>query len=202
MAGQPSTAGVSPSATQGLDFRNPPCIDYALEQQKTISIAHPTWPENHDVYLTLNALDDWENGGSHFNTVWLACALVTGNSFNGHLSGPRDPMGESLNIGADDLLKEGKYWFHVPDPRLNPSTPALFPYLYPIFRDFRHWEYPPGRVPKFWQHPTGRTKERLACSSTSAAVHGDDLFCRVTGHWSGTHSAHICPLSEQPWFTK
>lgn len=199
---QQSTAMESSCVPPDLTFRNRQEIgDPVLHNN--IDIAHPAWPEKCDSFLVLSTLDNLEQGTSHFRTVWLACSVVAGNRFDGYLSRSRTPGDEILDPDPDYMLKAGKYWFHVPHPNSNQaSSTSAGPYLYPLFRDFNHWEYPHRKIPDFWPHHDVRLK--IPQGSTSMAVshmvHGRDEICRVTGHSSGTQTAHICPVAEQPWF--
>lgn len=45
---------------------------------------------------------------------------------------------------------------------------------------------------------TGSTDSQ---SSFAASTRARGLYCRITGHYTGTEAAHICPVHEERWFT-
>ncbi|WEW56208.1 hypothetical protein PRK78_001645 [Emydomyces testavorans] len=197
---------MDPLMSSSLTFPEPKTVD--LEEPlfiNSIQVAHPAWPEDQDLFMNLGTVDSVDRTACHLKTVWLACAIVAGNAFTGYLSRSRDPSAEPISLGDQELLRWGKYWFHVPDPDIVESATPSSPYLYPICCSFRDWWYPHGHVPQWWPHSDLKQREILvgAISSTaSQLIHGRDRICRVTGHITGTQVAHICPQSENDWFLR
>src|SRR4029077_2625062 len=84
--------------------------------QHKITIKHPAYGDDRrrNEMLTFPAWDRPE-GGLHFGTVHLACALIACNSFHGFLS--RDRSGkDAVNLHEEEILPLGAYYFHVPPP--------------------------------------------------------------------------------------
>src|SRR5438045_646943 len=113
------------AATPATNYGNP-----ALR----IDFCHPGYNFPHDTLLTLHAFDH-PDGGIHYNTAFVACAIVAGNAWHGYFTETRD--GPTVNIGRDGILREKKYYFHVPDPRrgggggMYEMRPSLYSYLLP-----------------------------------------------------------------------
>ena len=51
----------------------------------TVTFRHPGYPDEHNIIMVLPALDDPE-GGIHYETALIACAVVAGNRWDGFLS--------------------------------------------------------------------------------------------------------------------
>lgn len=143
----------------GLHLRGSPKIKldaFALLYRRTkihqhhsspsVDIHHPAWPEGvQGLFLRLKAFDHHHSDGTtpmcYFRTVWSACAIVSGNSFDGYISLSRVPSADDKIIepaGPDDLLKVGKYYFHVLllSDEVEQANNESEAYHYPIYRDF------------------------------------------------------------------
>lgn len=85
-----------------------------------VTFRHPGYPDNDNILLFLPALDTCDESddagqfGLHHETARVACAILADCAWNGYLSTQRAAEAPRLMIGADDLLTEPDYYFHVP----------------------------------------------------------------------------------------
>ncbi|WEW56923.1 hypothetical protein PRK78_002381 [Emydomyces testavorans] len=194
----------NPTQFQSQSFTVLPPADFihSTSAIHKIKICHPAWPRGENVFLQLYALDDPDRGLCHARTVWLAAAIVAGNAFSGYLSRSSDPAEPPITTVQNDsgMLEHGIYYLHVPDPE--PSVQTSSPYNYPICRRFRDWWYPHHGVPSWWPclHRIIPAEDVQTSTAVSLLVRGMDGSCRVSGHSTGTQTAHLCPVTEQDWF--
>jgi hypothetical protein len=156
-----------------------------------------------DVLFSLYGFDT-SDGGLHHGTACLACAIITGNAWDGYLSESRD--GPRLDLGLDDVLTGQDYWFHIPAALTSGSSPSLLapnshitPYaVAPTFQD---WQFPHSSMPQQWVHPSSqRITAPGAASNLTATVQVRDQSCRITQCRDRTEAAHLCPRAEREWF--
>lgn len=184
--------------------------DPLYRTRRKISFKHPGYYTRHG-NNTLFSLFAWDSidGGLHFGTALLACALVACNAMNGYLS--TDLAGhEKVDLGFDDILPlRHEYFFHVPYPYPDPNQTLDSPFKYPVYARFHHWKYPHDIAshPRWLQDIIESHKEldmeRMntpAASTTSAAVLARDQLCLLSRHGDSLDRAHICPRSESQWF--
>ncbi|KAI1388977.1 uncharacterized protein F4822DRAFT_404584 [Hypoxylon trugodes] len=82
------------------------------EEVPSIDIHHPCYPTP---LLNFPALDD---GGADYNLVFYACCILVGNAWfpvnaRAYLTLTPDPS-NPIPISADGILREKKYWLHLP----------------------------------------------------------------------------------------
>ena len=78
---------------------------------RCVRFCYPGYLDEENILLMFYAFDH-PDGGLHYGTAFLACAIVFVNAFDGYLSEARD--GEKLKLEWDDLLLKNDYYFHVP----------------------------------------------------------------------------------------
>lgn len=133
-------------------------------------------------------------GGLHYGTALTACALVSGNCWNGYFTQERD--GQKLDMAHDHLLTGSAYYFHVP-------TATGESYQYSVYPSFEHWAFPHNTFPTAWRRPASPTDSHnvpSVRSNVTAAVLQRDRTCIVTGQIDYMERAHLCPSNEQAWF--
>jgi hypothetical protein len=93
-----------------------------LSRHKII-IKHPAYDEHglSNEMITLPAWDR-EEGGLHFGTVHLACAIIACNAFYGFLSQDRAGK-DTVKLDPEEILPAGAYYFHVPHPSATETSP-------------------------------------------------------------------------------
>ncbi|KAI9760989.1 MAG: hypothetical protein M1840_002160 [Geoglossum simile] len=176
-----------------------------------IRFRHPAYPSERDgnLLFILQAYDH-PNGGLHHETARVACGIVTGNVWDGYFS--LTPGGPPIDIGRDELLLVGTdYFFHVPYTGSNNTLVQGEPFLYPVCPVFQHWEFPHHNLPPSWvdllpgpsRPPAGPTTlpVPMAPSALTSAVISRDGSCRISGCRDGVECAHLCPRTEDEWFT-
>ncbi|KAI1808178.1 hypothetical protein F4811DRAFT_503336 [Daldinia bambusicola] len=187
----------------------PPTAERRKKLLGLVDIYHPGYP-NSSPLLSLSASDD---GGIHYTVVYYACCIVAGNVWKEKegrdknqnepfLSENRSP--KPIDIPGDDILRNKRYYFHVPDP-------AYPNYRYPIVTSFTYWIFPKS-LPAPWESlkppltsPANRTEAVTPSSapprgSPPPAVSCHTEACRVTGHLNGLDLAHIIPEASEAWF--
>jgi hypothetical protein len=87
---------------------------------------HHGYPDNKNVLLVFPALDpivaddagDTNNTkvafGLHHEMARLACAVAANNRWDGFLSTSKATDAVPLQLGPDEILAAGSYYFHVP----------------------------------------------------------------------------------------
>lgn len=171
--------------------------------------------------MILNAYDKNDGLALHYGTAHVACAVVSGNSWNGYFTKTRN--GERINLRDDDLLSETNYYFNVPlssssssSPPLPQSSSSSFqpstdPFRYPLCLSFQHWSFPHGNLPPAWSETASSCHTMLTENNRSAvapptasgltpAVLARDGGCLMTGSRDCLERAHLCPRSQSNWF--
>lgn len=76
------------------------------------------------------------------------------------------------------------------------------PYRWAVVPSFQDWRFP-RTLPETWTRSRLHESSYTAPQSTvTAAVRARDATCRVSGHFTGTEVAHLCPEHEQEWFRR
>lgn len=94
-----------------------------------VKLRHPGYPDNKNTLLVFSALDpiipDDDNDadetnntkiafGVHHETARLACAVAANNRWDGFFSSSKTTDAAPLQLGPDEILATGSYYFHVP----------------------------------------------------------------------------------------
>ena len=181
-----------------------------------IRFRHPGYPDtgNLNVLLTLYAFDH-PDGGLHYGTAFLACAIVAVNAFNGYMTETRD--GDKLEMEWDGLLLKKEYYFNVPSTDgdggelqvgIEGSASSKENHQYPVCPSFDHWSFPHKTMPVDWPKPSppgAPSDTDLAPPSASNLmlhVLNRDRRCLITSSKDCIESAHLCPHSEEVWFKR
>ncbi|KAL8935126.1 MAG: hypothetical protein Q9216_005576 [Gyalolechia sp. 2 TL-2023] len=156
-----------------------------------IIIKHPGYPEQYNSLMQLHAHDVLkQQEGIHHGTVLAACSLISGRN-NGFITSQLG--GSHLDLGIEDLLLQGVYYFTVPGDE-----------KYAIYPSFQHWRFPHDRLPPGWNisRPPGHSQAlpAPARTNTTTAVLARDQKCLVSGHKDIMERAHLCPQKEISWF--
>lgn len=179
-------------------IEDPTTVDIDLDRR--IQFLHPGYSAPNNVLFAMLA-NDGPHGGLHHATALIACGLLAGNDWDGHLSlsGSGDPVEE----GPDDLLSKLEYYYFPsdPDPATVPSTPA-----YPIYTCFDDWPFPHNKLPRAWTEIySDRDLTSSGTQNTNQLfghVKGRDGTCRLTDCRSGTEVAHIIFERDNQWFSR
>ncbi|KAK7398056.1 hypothetical protein QQX98_012564, partial [Neonectria punicea] len=166
-----------------------------------ISIWHPGYIRGEDNMFSLPRLDavdsqeetdDDENTntadkppvgtkhGVHFETVFLACQIITGNEFDtAYLSYDR-PGYDRVRISREGILMRNHYYLHVPQGDGNDTT------SYAVTPNFQEWRFP-ASLPQSWQAlaPTKLDHQPSCIISGSRTV----------------DTAHVIPQAHDKWYT-
>ncbi|KAK4980597.1 hypothetical protein LTR42_000905 [Elasticomyces elasticus] len=89
---------------------------------KRITVHHPGYTGTSDILIVLLAADGL-NGGLDLETTLTICAILADNRFDGYIS-RNNAVGASPVRSDEDLLASGEYFFHVPHPAIDGSTPT------------------------------------------------------------------------------
>ena len=146
-----------PSSSSQLQLRQAPAPQnaspnntIARRPQCTITFKHPGYPDmcGQNKLLALFAVDH-PNGGLHYGTAFLACAMVAGNARDGFFKETRN--GEKVNAVRDHLLISKSYYFYVPDDYGDgPASSPEATLRYPVSSTFQHWSFPYFDLPTDW----------------------------------------------------
>ena len=113
-------------------------------RRQCIQILHPGYPDGQNILLNLYAFDliDSPNGGIQWYTAFLACAIISGNRWDGFFTALK-PNELPIQPNQNLLLEEKTYYFHVPPPESCTSyvsSSEILYYKYPICPSFKHWK--------------------------------------------------------------
>ena len=189
----------------------------ANRPQHTITFKHPGYRDSNipnnpgfNDLLTLFACDHPE-GGLHYGTAFLACAIIAGNAWNGYFQESRD--GTRVTANWDHLLRGKVYYFYVPGYHRDDSDSSQeAAHKYPVFPSFHHWSFPHGTIPSDWPTPpsqldTGNAASNQAdyrglpaASGLTTYIIGRDRYCLLTRYEDYVERAHLCPRGEVEWF--
>ena len=158
-----------------------------------IIIRHPGYDDDPDPLIVLAGYDhDGEKRGLHFGTASLICSVLSGRS-DGYFTA--ELYGWGLILDDDSLLKEGTFYYHVPnDPQ------------YPVYLSFGHWKFPRDDLPPEYNHtaPSSSLSGALTLVVTDSTpeVMTRDKRCVVSRRQDLKETAHLCPRHEKDWFKK
>ena len=177
------------------------------QSRRHIRFRHPGYPDvgHQNILLGLYAFDH-PDGGLHYGTAFLACAIVAANAFDGYLSETR--AGPKLEPEWDQILFKDDYYFHVP-PTQESASPA-HEYQYPVYPTFQHWSFPHTNMPANWPDPLSPSALALtdldlappSASALAAYVLRRDKNCLITSSKDYIENAHLCPREEDEWFKR
>ena len=180
--------------------------------RRTIQFRRPGYPDtNTNVLLRFNAFDQ-PDGGLHYGTAFLACAIVSVNAFHGYLSEARD--GDKLILEWDDLLLKNDYYFHVPTAHndvvegQSSSGSPTDKEPYPVYPTFDHWVFPHSKIPDNWlKFSLSRLTGKLDLAPPLAPTLDDyvrfrDTRCLITSSRDYVENAHVCPRKKKKWFKR
>ncbi|KAL8382469.1 hypothetical protein RB595_006313 [Gaeumannomyces hyphopodioides] len=154
--------------------------------QSNIRFAHPGYDGEFSsvVFLSLPRLDD---GGVCYDTAITACGLVACNQWAGFFSTDK-PGQHRIERPADGILRDDKYYFHLPA--------GSGPGPYPIVPRFSDWVFPHEDLPAIWTRLQLQTSGELQ----GVAINQRPLFCIATKYAHGVDVAHCVPSGEREWW--
>ncbi|KAJ5715994.1 uncharacterized protein N7483_013175 [Penicillium malachiteum] len=157
-----------------------PCKPFDNNKQAAplIFFLHPGYAENHNILLTLPALD---SGGIHHGTAHTACAILANCRWDGFLSLHRD--GPRLSADLDDVLPHRQYYFRIEDEE-----------LYPVVPTFDHFRCPTSLPPSY-------LSAHVEFSSADDVIRRD-VTCRITASALPNETAHIIPAAYSDWWQR
>lgn len=167
-----------------------PEVRSRLHASQQILFRHPQYDDSSNILFKLFAPDN--QAGLFARFALDACGIIVGNRWDGWLT--EQKAEGAAKVDPNSILDKPKYYFHLPHKN---STP------YPIIPNFREWEFPHDNLPTWWsdiQSPLP-PKQTFSASGLSVALLKRDSSCRISGWTEGTQVAHICPQSEEDWFT-
>ncbi|KAI4266795.1 MAG: hypothetical protein L6R38_008542 [Xanthoria sp. 2 TBL-2021] len=188
---QPSSSGLpTPENKLNRAPKSQPPQDRNLPEVD-ILVKHPGYEEGeNDLMFFLGFDRSEEREGLHHGTVLTACHIVSGRN-DGFLAEKKG--GTKIELGFDDILLGGKYYYTVPNDD-----------CYAIFPSFQHWPFPHGHLPTTWTKLRKPRANRLtpmpAQSFTAQAIIDRDPTCLLSALGDIRERAHICPKEESPWF--
>ena len=186
-----TTVPVRPRIENVLQGIQPGLETISTRPQHRIFFRHPGYPAPNNILLVVPA-PDHPSGGLHHDTALTACGIVSGNRWDGwftqNLDGPR------IDIGPDEILLAGNYYFHLPRSESDPP--------YGIVPCFRQWVFPHGKLPRTWMQSLIAEADRpiASLSNYTADVTSRDVSCRICAFSEGVQVAHIAPRNELNWF--
>lgn len=90
--------------SMGDPVSNPPA------QPPNINFRHPGYKDGYNRLLILPTLD---NGGIHYETALIACAILANNRWDGWFT--EEQGGDRVHVPDDGILWEQNYYFRVSD---------------------------------------------------------------------------------------
>lgn len=77
---------------------------------RRIDIRHPAYPDTNPALLRFNAVDD---GGIDYDTAFLACCIITGNTWSRGWLAHRETEGQFQRVDrlTDGVLRDSVYYF-------------------------------------------------------------------------------------------
>lgn len=172
------------------------------DTKKVIIFKHPAHPDEYrqNEFLQLYAWDSL-TGGIHPGTAKLACGVVAGSAWNGFFTGNRD--GNPSGPRDEDILPDGEYYPHVPDPFPQQTRP-LGSSKWAVQLDFDNWPFPHHDMPGGYggegegaaADPLGTP---LVSSVTSAVIARDGAYV-ISKSKDCIERAHLCPRHKSDWF--
>jgi hypothetical protein len=174
----------------------------ATQRESRTKFKHPGYLEPNNCFLSLPQTDSRKcktSGevifGVHHHTARVACGILAGNRFRtSYLALDRNAV-SGVEVGAEDLLTQGEYYFIIPGDRkflhsilflhvlhwmITNACPLA---LYAIVPSFRDWIFPHDQLQRLWpQDPLER----------------DNLHCGITNAYGV--GAYLVPVQEESWY--
>lgn len=163
-------------------------VEEYTSNTRRITFRHPGYGDGVNILLTLSAFD---NGGIHYETALVACAIVAGNRWDGYFKTTRD----QLDAVTDTVLTAKTYYFYVP-----PQPAEGADWQYPTSPSFEHWKFPETLPPSWITRTQQPGNFPYSTSIVSNSIRMQP--CTVTGHGDAVQAAFIVPQSEFEWFLK
>lgn len=184
----PQIVGPKDDLNRAPESQPPPDRDLP---EVDIVIKHPGYQEGQNVLMLFRDFDRvGKREGLHHGTVLTACQIVSGRH---HGFFTQEKGGAPIQLGFDDVLLGGKYYYTVPDDD-----------CYAIFPSFEHWPFPHDSLPSTWTKLRKPRASRLtpmpARSYTAQAILDRDPTCLLSGMGDIRERAYICPKEELRWF--
>ncbi|GAB0132415.1 hypothetical protein EsDP_00000853 [Epichloe bromicola] len=118
--------------------------------------------------------------GVHFDTLLVACQIITGNGFDtAYLSYDR-PGHDRVRLSREGILVRNQYYLHVPQGDGEDTT------SYAVTPNFQEWRFP-ASLPRNWQ----------ALAPTEL---GHQPSCIISGSRM-VEKAHVIPQAHNKWYT-
>ncbi|KAM3559597.1 hypothetical protein MY1884_003359 [Beauveria asiatica] len=180
------------------------------EEERTVTLRHPRYPDSSNILLVLSALDPIPRPGRpfteddpllfglHHDTARVACAIIADCCSHGYLSESKVNGAPPVTTDPDHILPGRNYYFHIPSNDDEQSVP------YPIVPSFAHFQFPHNNLPPTWMvprlsFPASRNNPPRK-SSFEDTVLTRDGSCRLTASTIGAEIAHFIPRTEDAWF--
>ncbi|EJP69771.1 uncharacterized protein BBA_01736 [Beauveria bassiana ARSEF 2860] len=180
------------------------------DEERTVILRHPRYPDSSNILLVLSALDPIPRPdrpfteddpllfGLHHDTARVACAIIADCCWHGYLSESKVDGAPPVTNDPDHILPGRNYYFHVPSNDDEQGVP------YPIVPSFAHFQFPHNNLPPTWMvsrlsFPTSRNNPPRK-SSFDNTVLTRDGSCRLTASTIGAEIAHFIPRTEDAWF--
>ncbi|KAH7019711.1 hypothetical protein EDB80DRAFT_676682 [Ilyonectria destructans] len=157
---------------------------------REVHILHPGYvtpdeeEEASDILISLPAFDD---GGIHYDTAHTACAILTGNRWDGYFS--ENPNGNiRVDRPRDGILRENHYFFCLPSTSTSTEP-------YPVIPRFTDWRFPHRNLPSIWR----QLQEQL--NAPRAGVQPNPSgYCCLSDYADAVEMAHLVPSSLSAWW--
>ncbi|KAF1737590.1 hypothetical protein CRV24_003211 [Beauveria bassiana] len=155
------------------------------DEERTVILRHPRYPDSSNILLVLSALDPIPRPdrpfteddpllfGLHHDTARVACAIIADCCWHGYLSESKVDGAPPVTNDPDHILPGRNYYFHVPSNDDEQGVPLSF--------------------------PTSRNNPPRK-SSFDNTVLTRDGSCRLTASTIGAEIAHFIPRTEDAWF--
>jgi len=157
---------------------------------RRIDIRHPAYPDTNPALLRLNAVDD---GGVDYDIAFVACCIVTGNTWARAWLATRDADGRLQRAARppDGVLREATYYL---------CLGADVAEQYPVLPSFDHWRFPHNGMPAPWSGVTIPPAPPNAFLKHKIAAAARDGSCRITARVDACEVGHLVPLVAGHWF--
>jgi hypothetical protein len=95
-----------------------------------VYLRHPGYSDMGNILMVLPALDH-PQGGIHYETARIACAIIANNRWEGFLTELR--TGEPAQVGPDGILRGKNYYFRVSKDATDGKQTDSFHILVPMY---------------------------------------------------------------------
>ncbi|KAM0742289.1 hypothetical protein ACQRIT_002466 [Beauveria bassiana] len=115
------------------------------DEERTVTLRHPRYPDSSNILLVLSALDliprpgrpftedDPLLFGLHHDTARVACAIIANCCWHGYLSESKVDGTPPVTTDPDYILPGRNYYFHIPSNDDEEGVPYL---IVPSFAHF------------------------------------------------------------------